>query len=52
MLNNNITGDLEVAECAQLLEASPPIPPSFTKAELSQDEVSPRLIGQKLPRYS
>jgi len=39
MLNNSTTKDenSEVAECAQLLEASPPIPPPLTKVELLQD---------------
>ena len=40
MLNNSTTEDKnpKVAECAQLLEASPRISPSSTKVELLQDE--------------
>ena len=43
MLNNSITNDenSKVAECAQLLEAFPPIPPSLTKVKLLQDECKP-----------
>ena len=43
MLNNSTTEDenSEVVECAQLLEASPLIPPSLTKVELLQDESKP-----------
>jgi len=40
MLNDSITENEnpEVAMCAQLLEASPPIPPSLTKVEPLKDE--------------
>jgi len=43
MLNNSTTKDEnpEVIECAQLLQASPPIPPSSTKVELLQDGSKP-----------
>jgi len=51
MLNNSTTEgeNPEVAECAQLLEASPPILSSSTMVELLKEKASPRLIGQKLP---
>jgi len=51
MLNNSTTEDenSEVAECAQLLEASPPIPPSLIKVELLQDESNPLFDDAKAP---
>jgi len=51
MLNNSTTEDEnpELAEYAQLLEASPPIPPSFTKVELLKDESKPSSNWAKAP---
>jgi len=51
MLNNSTTEDenSEVVECAQLLKASPPIPPSFTKVDLLQDEITPSSDEVKAP---
>jgi len=51
MLNNSIIEDenSEIAECAQLLEASPPIMSSLTKVELLQDESKPSSDEAKAP---
>jgi len=51
MLNNSTTKDehLGVGECAQLLEASPPIPPSLAKVESLQDESKPSSDEVKAP---
>jgi len=51
MLNNNTTEDENsiVAECAQLLEASPPTLPSLTKVQLLQDESKPFFDEAKAP---
>jgi len=51
MLNNSTTEDEnpEVAECAKLLEASPPISPSSTKMEFLKDESKPSSDWAKAP---
>jgi len=51
MLNNSSTENEnpEVAECAKLLEASPPILPSSAKVELLQDENKPLSDFTKAP---
>ena len=51
MLSNSTTEDEnpKVAECAKLLEASPPISPSSTKVELMQDESKPSSDLAKAP---
>ena len=52
MLNNSTTEDenLDVLEYAQLMEASPLIPPSLAKEETLQDESKPSLMMQKFLR--
>jgi len=40
----------KVAKCAQLLEASPPIPPFSAKVELLQDESEPSSDWTKAPK--
>jgi len=51
ILNNSTNKDenSEVAECAQLLQASPPIPFSATKVESLQDESKPSFDVAKAP---
>jgi len=51
ILNNRTTKDEnpEVAECAQLLEASPPIPFFPAKVESLQDEGKPSFDEAKVP---
>ena len=51
MLNNSTTTDEnpEVAEHAQLLEASPPIPPALAKVESLQDKSKPSPDEVKAP---
>ena len=51
MLNNSITKNEnpEVADCAQLLEASPPISFSLAKVESLQDENKPSSNEIKAP---
>jgi len=51
MLNDTTTKDenSEVAMCARLLEASPPIPPSIAKVEPLKDENKPSSDEAKAP---
>ena len=51
MVNNTTTkdGNPEVAECAQLLGTSPPIPPTLDKVESLQDERKPSFDEVKAP---
>jgi len=53
LMSNNSTSkheNPEAAKCAQLQEASPPIPPTLAKVNHYKIKVSRHLIRRKLPR--